>query len=200
MENVARLHRALVDSLMLNRPDALSQPVTVAEIYQDLIPYRSVKAPLGFALNADYEHTLLQLLAGEHGFVRIEPTEVREALTRELKSPNPDVGLFRDYASCDVFVTLPEDSNGTRSAPEPERAAPRSPEPAPRVASESWEAAVNGTPRIDATEAVKSFAKRESPAPVERAEAPAASAMPACASCTKPLPAGKNAHFCPFCG
>ncbi len=103
---VARLHNALVDALR-QRSTRLDQPVTVAEIYQDLIPYRTVRS-FGFALNADYEYALLQLLAGEGRLARIEPAEVREELRLELLSPNPNVGMFRQYAACDVFVIAEE--------------------------------------------------------------------------------------------
>jgi hypothetical protein len=99
---VVRLHNALLDA-MRQRAARLDQPVTVAEIYQDLIPYRMVRS-FGFALNADYEFALLQLLAGEGKLARIEPPEVREELRLELLSPNPNVGMFRQYAACDVFV------------------------------------------------------------------------------------------------
>jgi hypothetical protein len=104
---VVRLHRALVDA-MRQRAARLDQPVTVAEIYQDLIPYRMVRS-LGFALNADYEFALLQLLSGDGQLARIEPQEVREELRLELLSPNPNVGMFRQYAACDVFVNAPAD-------------------------------------------------------------------------------------------
>jgi predicted RNA-binding Zn-ribbon protein involved in translation (DUF1610 family) len=103
---VVRLHRALFEA-MQQRSTPLDQPVTVAEIYQDLIPYRLVRS-FGFALNADYEFALLQLLAGEEKLARIEPPEVREELRLELISPNPNVGMFRQYAACDVFVSAPE--------------------------------------------------------------------------------------------
>ena len=106
---VARLHGVLLAALKQSQPNALERPiVSVAEIYQDLVPYRSVRTVLGFALNADYEHVLLRLLAGEDGLARIEPVEVREALRLELESPNPNVGLFRNYAACEVWLTVPE--------------------------------------------------------------------------------------------
>ena len=109
---VAQLHRALVDALRKSRPNSLHRPVTVAEIYQDLVPYRTARGAVGFAMNADYEHTLLRLLAGEGDLARIEPREVRDKLRMELESPNPDVGLFRNYAACDVWVSIDDARNG----------------------------------------------------------------------------------------
>lgn len=102
---VNRLHRSLVDALR-GRPGGLDKPVTVAEIYQDLVPYKTARGAVGFEMNADYEHTLLRLLAGEGDLARIEPREVRDKLRLELESPNPDVGLFRNYAACDVWVNV----------------------------------------------------------------------------------------------
>ena len=104
---VARLHLALVQALRNRGPDALDRPVTVAEIYQDLIPYRVARAVAGVELNADYEHALLRLFAGEGGRVRLEPATAREELLRELNSPNPNVSLYRKFAACDAWITVP---------------------------------------------------------------------------------------------
>ncbi|HUP90497.1 MAG TPA: zinc ribbon domain-containing protein [Longimicrobiales bacterium] len=103
---VAELHRTLVDALRKSRPNSLHRPVTVAEIYQDLVPYKIARGAVGFEMNADYEHTLLRLLAGEGDLARIEPREVRDKLRLELDSPNPDVSLYRNYAACDVWVSV----------------------------------------------------------------------------------------------
>jgi hypothetical protein len=101
---VERLLAALSDALRRTRKDPFGTPVTVAEIYQDLVPYRSVRTALGFQMNADYEHTVLRLLAGEGDLARLEPQEAREELRSELDMPNPNVGLFRKFAACDVWV------------------------------------------------------------------------------------------------
>lgn len=208
MDPVARLHRALVDSLIQSRPNALSQPVTIAEIYQDLVPYRAVRAPLGFAMNADYEHALLRLLAGDQGLARIEPAEAREVLSNELKSPNPDVGLFRDFAACDVFVTIPANVEAP-AQDEPVQQELVIPQPAPTAppASESWEAAVNGGSRLDAVEAVRSFVEPAPPPAPATTPAPTPTSIPStaeqtssCRDCGKALPNARNARFCPYCG
>lgn len=122
--SAARLHRALIGAMLRHRPNTLTSPVTVAEIYQDLVPYRSVRSSLGFALNADYEHALLQLLAGVEGLARIEPAEVREALRLELESSNPNVGMFRGYAACDVWIVPPDDFDQMLEDARREEAAP----------------------------------------------------------------------------
>jgi hypothetical protein len=104
---VEKIHLALAEALKQHRARPFEAPVTVAEIYQDLVPYRAVRATLGFAMNADYEHTLLRLLSGEGGYARLEPDEARDELRAELATPNPNVGLFRKFAACDVWVTPP---------------------------------------------------------------------------------------------
>lgn len=104
---VERLHRCLVEAILQTRPEGLERPVTVAEIYQDLAPYRAVRSILQVEINADYEHALLRLLAGENGYVRLEPEDAQKELRRELRSPDPNVGLFRKFAACDAWVNPP---------------------------------------------------------------------------------------------
>jgi hypothetical protein len=106
-DQLRRVHLTLADALRRDRDRPFDSPVTVAEIYQDLVPYRNVRTTLGFDMNADYEHTLLRLLAGEGHLARLEPPEAREELRAELESPNPNVGLFRKFAACDVWVSAP---------------------------------------------------------------------------------------------
>jgi hypothetical protein len=104
---VERMHACLAEALVRGRERPFETPVSVAEIYQDLVPYRTVRGLIGFEMNADYEHTLLRLLAGEGDLARLEPVEARDELRDELNSPNPNVGLFRKFAACDVFVAVP---------------------------------------------------------------------------------------------
>jgi hypothetical protein len=106
---VERLHACLAQALNRSRVEPFIAPVTVAEIYQDLVPYRAVRSRLGFEMNADYEHTLLRMLAGEGNHVRLEPKEARDELRAELRAANPNVGLFRKFAGCDVWVATPRD-------------------------------------------------------------------------------------------
>ena len=76
----------------------------MAEIYQDLVPYRIVRSQLGFEMNADYEHALLLMLAGIGGLAQLEPESAVEELLEEVNTPNPNVGLFRKFAACDVWI------------------------------------------------------------------------------------------------
>ncbi|HET7321812.1 MAG TPA: zinc ribbon domain-containing protein [Longimicrobiaceae bacterium] len=71
---------------------------TVADLYQQLVPYRAVRAEIGVFELAQYEHALLRLLAGERGYVELEDEAARAEIARELESPNPILGIYRDYA------------------------------------------------------------------------------------------------------
>jgi hypothetical protein len=135
---VQQLHACLASAMRQVRAEPFATPVTVAEIYQDLVPYRTVRSRLGFEMNADYEHTLLRMLAGEGGLARLDPREARDELRAELETPNPNVGLFRKFAACDVWVTAPRE--GARVEPFPASApaavaARHEEQPAPQVAA-----------------------------------------------------------------
>ena len=101
-EVLGRFHRALVREIHTRNPGDLNAPFSVAEIYQNLVPYRTHRDELGVEMNADYEHALLRLLAGEGDFLTIESKTARQELRDELDSPNPNTGLYRDFAAADV--------------------------------------------------------------------------------------------------
>ncbi len=138
-EVVARLHRFLVGALEGSRPTPFDQPITVAEIYQDLAPYRNAREVIGVDLNADYEHALLGLLSGLDDRARLEPEGARDEVRRELQSPSPNVTLYRKFAACDVWIRPLREGGGVSSATTPDRAAsepapaqePTAPAPAP---------------------------------------------------------------------
>lgn len=101
-EVLSRFHRALVREIHTRNPEDLNAPFSVAEIYQNLVPYRTHRDEVGVEMNADYEHALLRLLAGEGDFLTIESKTARQELRDELDSPNPNTGLYRDFAAADV--------------------------------------------------------------------------------------------------
>ena len=101
-EILTRFHRALTREIHARNPDHISGPFTVAEIYQNLVPYRTHRDELGVEMNADYEHALLRLLAGEGDFLSIESRTARKEIREELDTPNPNTGLYRDFAAADV--------------------------------------------------------------------------------------------------
>ena len=77
---IERFGRALAQLVHDERPDALRRSVTVAELYQDIAPYRRMRDLAGIELHADYEHALLRVLAGENDYARMEPDTARAEL------------------------------------------------------------------------------------------------------------------------
>lgn len=190
-EVVTRLYRALVEELRRrSHPDG--QPVKVSELYQRLVPYAAVRSALGVELNADYEHALLRLLAGERDLLRLEPADAREELRREVEAPYPFVGLFRKFSASDVWVRMPA------LQAEPEPAAPAATEPEPAAPAEP--AAVRlrsggGAEPVAARPAVQLHP------PVDRmGEERRVGSVVACAFCGTDLPPGRRVRFCPSCG
>lgn len=123
MDSLDRLYWRLVESI--RRDPTPGAPLTVGEVYQNRIPYRVARSEVGFAELAAYEHALLRLLAGERGYVRLEQPEIQEEFARELRSPNPIVGMYRDHAGASMRVRPP----GPVPTPEEERVAKPSPPP-----------------------------------------------------------------------
>jgi hypothetical protein len=99
---VDRFFKVLVEEIREDAPEYLSTPFTVAEIYQSLVPYRTHRDRIGAEMNGDYEDALLRLLAGEGGYLVLESETARERILLELRSSNPNTGLYREYAAVGV--------------------------------------------------------------------------------------------------
>ena len=208
-----RLHRALVQALRERDPAGLNRPFTVAEIYQDLVPYRTHRDLLGVEMNGDYEHLLLRLLAGEQGLVVLESDHARKDIEDELGRSNPNTGLFRDYAAVDVHLVAeripPENevnegwhgddeavilpaAEVTEAEPEPPAEPELELEPEAPVHASVDDLAPSEVTTEDIMEA-----------PAEQAEE-AATALPGddghCHWCREMLPVRENLNFCPYCG
>ena len=103
MDQLDRIYRTLVQTIRTSFPQYLAQPFEVAELYQTVLPYRHHRRALGFETNQDYEVALLELLAGERGYLLVDE-RMRDALRKELASPNPDPAAFRQFASSQVSL------------------------------------------------------------------------------------------------
>lgn len=97
-----RFHRALIEEIQTQRPEYLTQPFTVAEIYQNLVPYGSHRDRIGVEMNGDYEDALVRLLAGEGGYLILDSEPALKKLRAALDAPNPNSGVYRDFAAVDV--------------------------------------------------------------------------------------------------
>ena len=101
-EVLERFIKTLVQEITDTRPEYLTTPFTVAEIYLHLVPYRSHRALIGVEMNGDYEEALLQLLSGEGDCLLVDSSVARQEMQRELAGPNPNTALFHEFAAADV--------------------------------------------------------------------------------------------------
>ena len=104
MDDLDRIFRRLVQNLRGNYQQYLSNPFSTEELYQVIVPYRHNRQELGIDTNQDYELALMRLLSGERGYLVVD-RDMREALTRELESSNPDTSLFRAFGDRSVSVS-----------------------------------------------------------------------------------------------
>jgi hypothetical protein len=104
MDALDRTFRHLLQTIQARYPAYLTQPFEVAELYQNILPYRHHRRELGLETNQDYELVLLQLLSGARDYL-VVGDEMRERLARELASPNPDPGVFREYSTSQIALS-----------------------------------------------------------------------------------------------
>ena len=181
---IARFHRTLVEEIRRRRPEYLDEPFTVAEIYQNLVPYGSHRDLIGVEMNGDYEDALLRLLAGEGGFLILESAPALSALREELESANPNTGLYREFAAVDVRLE-PTRLQGARGG---------GARPANRQADTPAGAAASVPDLAPAM-------RPPSSAPVDLAPpSREAGVSGACRWCRAELPKRADLNFCPFCG
>jgi hypothetical protein len=177
-----RFHRTLIEEIQTHRPEYLTGPFTVAEIYQNLVPYGSHRDRIGVQMNGDYEDALLRLLAGEGGYLILESEPALRDLREELRTPNPNTGLYREYAAVDV--RLNPSILDLAALADFDRAMGASSE-------ESLPPSELVAERIDVVPpGMDPFEERT----------PSGSGTPACPWCRAELPARDNLNFCPFCG
>lgn len=148
MDDLDRIFRRLVQNLRSGYPQYLSNPFSTEELYQVIVPYRHNRQELGIDTNQDYEMALLRLLSGERGYLVVD-RDMRESLTREIESSNPDTSLFRAFndrtisVSTDAIALLDpaaRTSDDARMAPPVSRSQATAP---PRSAANNRSPAVN---------------------------------------------------------
>jgi hypothetical protein len=192
IEILERFHRALIEEIQTQRPEYLTGPFTVAEIYQNLVPYGSHRDRIGVEMNGDYEDALLRLLAGEGGFLVLESEPALRDLRAELDTANPNTGLYREDAAVDVHLNQAyQDLSGV-----------------PVRGLTDLVAALNAEDPIPMADLAPSEGAMEPiaivPPGVDVFQGPAPGAAPAlqtaCLWCRAELPVRENLNFCPFCG
>jgi len=185
VDELDRLFGLLVSALA--REARIAVPFPASDVYERLVPYRSNRARLNVATHQDYEMAVLRLLAGERGYVQLEPETVREAMQREIATINPDPAYFRSFPDAQVMV------NGR--AAERVMQADRAYAPPGQAADEEMELSdTTGENPVPVPFSPPAAFR----APIHRSKD--ALAPDQCEYCGGVLPANREARFCPHCG
>jgi hypothetical protein len=188
MPDLDRLFHQLVTTLAAADPGSLNRPVSLHDIRQSVLPYRTSRRAVGVDSVEEYDLLLLRLAAGEGGFARTSPEDARARFVAESMSSNPDLDVLDRHA--DAVLTL----EGLRvaralAASDDDPYAPPAPEPEPAPSGDSPPEAPVEADVLD----------------LDIASAPAATAGPdvaglMCLYCGATLPTGRTVNFCPSCG
>jgi predicted RNA-binding Zn-ribbon protein involved in translation (DUF1610 family) len=180
-----RFFRQIVLNLAATDPRRLQQPFPLAELRESIVPYRGNRRALRLESSEDYELAVMRLCAGEGGFARINPDEVRAQFVREVTGINPDLTVVERHGEAvvnldpvavarvlnqktDSAYAPQEHVSQPEPTPPPVAASPKPPAPRPRPTS---------------------------PKPSE-----AEDRILRCSRCGSGLPVGRPVNFCPQCG
>lgn len=229
MDAIDRTFRHLLQTIQTRYPAYVTQPFDVAELYQNILPYRHHRRELGLETNQEYELVLLQLLSGARDYLVVND-QMRERLARELASPNPDPGAFREFSTSQIALSPAAvrrfESGAAAGEPELVGAGKTaSTEVADRPAKQrvATSASISSAPRSTSSAATAPSAMPAQSAPRRAASStgsvsagPRATASPGgsprpsqtivpqageqCRYCSGALPAGRRITFCPHCG
>jgi hypothetical protein len=177
VSDLERFFRQIVRNLAATDPARLHRPLPVSELHDSILPYRANRRALQLESSEDYELVLMRLCAGEGGFARTEPAEVRVEFEMEVGSSNPDLGLIHRHPNAVVSL----ESKPLALALNHE----------PGLAFAPPEAPASITPGLPPLE--------PRGADAEPAGA-AGDRLPSCGLCGRPLPSGRVVNFCPHCG
>jgi len=181
MDNLDRMFRHLARTVRAKHPQYLSQPFTVAELHQSILPYRLHRRELGLETNEDYEITLTELLSGSRDYLIVDDL-MRDRLRSELASKNPDPTAFKQFATATIALS-PSALRSLEAGPDDE-----------------------STPRPAPPKAATAPASQPTPARVSTTRSPigsravVANAGERCRYCNELLPTGRTITFCPHCG
>ena len=211
MDNLDRMFRHLARTVRAKQPQYLSQPFTVAELHQSILPYRLHRRELGLETNEDYEITLTELLSGARDYLIVDES-MRERLRAELAAKNPDPTAFKQFSTSTVAISPnalrsleagPDDGSTPLAVealrPSPMTAATPVASAPPPVASAPQPPTLKTAPRPAPSADAASPRLSTSRSPIG-SRAVVANAGERCRYCNELLPAGRTITFCPHCG
>ncbi|HRQ77964.1 MAG TPA: zinc ribbon domain-containing protein [Gemmatimonadaceae bacterium] len=211
------LFRRLV--LAAQQAGALARPIEVAELLDTFLPYRAARRDGLLDSNDDYLHCVMQLLAGERGYIFADDL-LQDDLKSELTALNPDLSVITTYRTAKVRIASAEAQRvlagdtsidlrpptpiatdvvtPTASKPTSPTASPTAPRGvSPVVAKPSLAAEpAAATPAAEpATPAPDTPPLREHLSPVV-----AEPETRDCPYCSQSLPTDRSLKYCPHCG
>ena len=210
MDNLDRMFRHLARTVRAKHPQYLSQPFTVAELHQSILPYRLHRRELGLETNEDYEITLSELLSGARDYLTVDEA-MRERLRSELANKNPDPTAFKQFATSTVALS-PSALRSLEAGPDDESTPlavpalrptpmtadnPAPPAPVPTSPPPASKAAPRPAPAPPSAPTPSRISASRSPI---GSRAVVANAGDRCRYCNELLPTGRTITFCPHCG
>jgi hypothetical protein len=183
MDDLDRLYYEFVEVLRRERPSALKdEALTIAEVHEQIVPYRRVRNRVGLGSHGDYEATLSRLLAGERDYL-LGDRDVQEELRAGLAEALPDIRRFLAFP--DVRVRVNADK-----VPPPGDIRYAPPELREGV---DWVSEA-----IESREEELAAESSAGEAPAAAGGAADAAARAFCPMCGGEVP--ESAAFCPYCG
>jgi hypothetical protein len=103
MDALERMFHVLVRTVRAKHPQLISAPFTVADLYQQIMPYRHFRRDLALETNQEYELILMELLTGARGYLDVDE-QLRDQLGKELASASPEPSRVREFADAHVSI------------------------------------------------------------------------------------------------
>lgn len=197
MDDLDRVFHRLVQNIKARSSEHPDRPFTVAELYEQLIPYRHNRRELGIETNQDYELAVMRLLSGERDYI-LGDEAMQDSLKKEIASQNPDTGAFREFANTQISIAPQALENRPERGKTPAAQRPAVSDGASLAAT----AAVKDTARLDRrVEDGSGTAAAARPGKVPGFGGTADAGAPqGCRYCSGTLPEGRAVTFCPHCG
>ncbi len=193
MSDLDHFFHQLVVNLAAANPARLYQAISVADIQNEIVPYRTNRRALGLASAEDYEVLLLRLCAGEHGLASTSPPEIQAKFESELAGGNPDLGLLRVHG--DALVSLSGHAVALALALDPHEA-----DAPPAVPAEEPLGPASGNTVLPDRPLDEGLPLDEVRTREDGDPHPADAAGLMCLFCGGTLPAHRPVNFCPHCG
>ena len=104
MTDLERFFHQIVRNLAATDPSRLHRPLPLTELRESIVPYRANRRALQLESSEDYELVVMRFCAGEGGFARTEPAEVRAEFEIEVGSSNPDLQIVHRHENAVVSL------------------------------------------------------------------------------------------------